>query len=113
MIVEIDYQSIKDDANYQAFLAKLRETPRNWYFYTVHKVIRLDHIASTNKPIRCCPITACVLPRLEAGYWYSSSKRLFLRESIALFIAFYSDNCSQQHSVPEVRQDLLRACGLL
>jgi hypothetical protein len=84
--------------NYETFLAKLRETPRDWET-DFDGVIRRE---------RCCPITS--LNGRPAISWRSVATKLGLSEVLAEKIVEAAD-CDADHD-PLIRRDLLAACGL-
>jgi hypothetical protein len=84
---------------YETFLAKLRETPRDWEI-SFEGVIRRGQ--------RCCPITS--LTGRSATHWKLTAIELGMSEVLAEKIVEAAD-CDAGHN-PIVRRDLLAACGL-
>ena len=85
------YAEISAMPEYQAFIAKLRETPRDWRI-SVGCIRR-----SCDGP--CCPLQ-------ELGGW----PQLGFGMKMASFIILAADKTTPY--IPEIRRDLLDACGL-
>ena len=94
---------------YDAFLARLRETPRDWRL--VKELIRREHVDVERCSFECCPLSACdpygPAPDQDA---LVSALEMEIDEFLADHIMFAADNVTGHD--PAIRADLLRACGL-
>lgn len=86
---------------YQEFLQKLRETPRTWQ-------VRDSLLRSGAN----CPLTAVAGHFDSAAYYADAAAELGVCEDDMCQIVWAADTADLKH-VDAVRDDLLRACGLL
>jgi hypothetical protein len=94
--------NIRELEEHQAFLTKLRETPRDWFCFG--GVIRRLHGWDSE---HCCPITEV------AGHRGSNWRRAAWNAGLTFSVAERIANAADDALPTPIRQDLLRACGLL
>ena len=91
---------------YNTFLAKLRETPRDWQITPLGAIRRWDGFPE----VLCCPITAVAATPVDSGRALDVAKDIKLPQSVTNKVIAAADG--MWHLEAAVRRDLLAACGL-
>ena len=106
---------------YQEFLEALKQTPRNWKLKTPKRqdlpkdergilVIRYERHNGIRQLLDGCPVTSLCSRSLSMLGWPAAVRELGLDENLAWQIIHAADG--RAFADPQVRQDLLLACGL-
>lgn len=93
---------------YQEFLDRLAQTPRDWKIMADGSLRRFQRGAGGTYP--CCPVTAVDGFYRLPDNWNAAADRLGLDRTDAFGIVCAADHGPSGY--PNVRVDLLRACGL-